>query len=179
MVLSDALHRGPANPALPRRGNAAGSPYRAPELCRGVLVFNELVDAWSLGVLLLEMLGGPIVVPAVLRDDEEALQWVQRGLGCAPERDGEHENWEEATLPFWRPRGHGMCFVAAVSRIKAPRARGGHGARTPGLGQHGAPPQKRSHRGPRAVLACAGPIGPGPPRISSGRSGMGRDGCRA
>jgi hypothetical protein len=46
------------------------------------------------------MLGGPIVVPAALRDDEEALQWVQRGLGCAPERDGEHEKDWQATLPF-------------------------------------------------------------------------------
>ena len=86
MVPSDPFHRGGPPDALPP-SCALASPYRAPELCGGVYPFNEAVDAWSLGVLVLEMLGGPEVVPAGFRgltlghDDDEGLAWALRGLG--------------------------------------------------------------------------------------------------
>ena len=80
MVPSDPFHRGGPPDALPP-SCALASPYRAPELCGGVYPFNEAVDAWSLGVLVLEMLGGPEVVPARLQDDGEGLAWALRGLG--------------------------------------------------------------------------------------------------
>ena len=78
MVPSDPFHRdGNKNPLFLE----PPSPYRAPELCGGDYCFNEAVDAWSLGVLVLEMLGGTEVVPARLQNDGEGLAWALRGLG--------------------------------------------------------------------------------------------------